>query len=227
MVMKLEKVIPLGRSLSEYTRLFSLSQLDLNKKILSVADGPASFNAEGTKMGIQVTSIDPIYQFSGVEINARFNQVLEPIINQVKATPKDWVWEYHKSPEDLRQNRIKAIELFLEDYDRGKEKARYQTQELPNLSFEPDSFNLALCSHFLFLYSEHYDYQFHYDSILEMLRVSQEVRIFPLLTLMLEKYPYLDRIVADFTTLGYATSIVKVEYEFQKGGNQMLVINKY
>ncbi len=227
MVMKLEKVIPLGRSLSEYTRLFSLSQLDLNKNILCVADGPASFNAEGTKMGIQVTSIDPIYQFSGAEIKVRFNQVLEPIINQVKATPKDWVWEYHRSPQDLRQNRIKAIELFLEDYDRGKEEGRYQIQELPNLSFEPDSFDLALCSHFLFLYSEHYDYQFHYDSILEMLRVSQEVRIFPLLTLMLEKYPYLDRIFADFTSLGYVTSIVKVEYEFQKGGNQMLVINKY
>jgi len=226
MVMKLEKVIPLGRSLSEYTRIFSLSQLDLNKKILGVADGPASFNAEATKIGIQVTSIDPIYQFSGAEIKARFNQVFDRVMSQVKATPKDWVWEYHKSPEDLRQNRIKAIELFLEDYDRGKEKGRYQIQELPNLNFKQDTFDLALCSHFLFLYSEYYDYQFHYDAILEMLRVSQEVRIFPLLTLMLEKSPYLDRIVADFTSLGYATSIVKVEYEFQKGGNQMLVINQ-
>ena len=52
------------------------------------------------------------------------------------------------------------------------------------------------------------------------------MRIFPLLTLMLEKSPHLDRIIEDFTTLGYTTSIVPVEYEFQKGGDRMLVIKK-
>lgn len=225
--MKLEKVVPFGRSLEEYTKIFDLVGLDLNKNILGVGDGPASFNAEATKMGEKVTSIDPIYKFSAAEISARFNEVIDDIINQVKATPNDWVWKYHKSPEDLRKNRIKAIELFLQDYDRGKEEGRYQTQELPNLSFEKDSFDLALCSHFLFLYSEQYNYQFHYDSILEMLRVSKEARIFPLLTLMLEKSPHLDRIIEDFTALGYLTSIVTVEYELQKGGDRMLVIKKY
>lgn len=227
MAMKLEKVVPFGRSLEEYTKIFDLVGLDLNKNILGVGDGPASFNAEATKMGEKVTSIDPIYKFSAAEISARFNEVIDDIINQVKATPNDWVWKYHKSPEDLRKNRIKAIELFLQDYDRGKEEGRYQTQELPNLSFEKDSFDLALCSHFLFLYSEQYNYQFHYDSILEMLRVSKEARIFPLLTLMLEKSPHLDRIIEDFTALGYLTSIVTVEYELQKGGDRMLVIKKY
>ena len=226
MAMKLEKVVPFGRSLEEYTKIFDLVGLDLNKNILGVGDGPASFNAEATKMGEKVTSIDPIYKFSAAEISARFNEVIDDIINQVKATPNDWVWKYHKSPEDLRKNRIKAIELFLQDYDRGKEEGRYQTQELPNLSFEKDSFDLALCSHFLFLYSEQYNYQFHYDSILEMLRVSKEARIFPLLTLMLEKSPHLDRIIEDFTALGYLTSIVTVEYELQKGGDRMLVIKK-
>ena len=226
MAMKLEKVVPFGRSSEEYTQMFNLVALDLNKKILGVGDGPASFNAEATKMGAKVISIDPIYKFSAAEIKARFNQVIDNIINQVKASPKDWVWKYHKSPEDLRKNRIKAIEIFLQDYERGKEEARYQTQELPNLSFKKDSFDLALCSHFLFLYSEHYDYQFHYDSIAEMLRVSQQVRIFPLLTLMLKKSPYLDRIIKEFTALGYTTSIVKAEYELQKGGNEMLVIDR-
>ncbi len=226
MVVKLEKVVPFGRSLEEYTQMFDLSELDTNKNILGVGDGPASFNAEATLMGAKVISIDPIYKFSAVEIKERFDRVADNIINQVKATPKDWVWKYHKSPEDLRKNRIKALELFLQDYDRGKEEGRYQIQELPNLNFKENSFDLALCSHFLFLYSEHYDYQFHYDSILEMLGVSKQVRIFPLLTLMLEKSPYLDRIIKDFTALGYTISIVKVEYELQKGGNEMLVIDK-
>jgi hypothetical protein len=45
MVVKLDKVIPFGRSLDEYTKIFSLSKSDLNRKILGVGDGPASFNA--------------------------------------------------------------------------------------------------------------------------------------------------------------------------------------
>jgi hypothetical protein len=57
-----------------------------------------------------------------------------------------------------------------------------------------------------------------------MLRVSQEVRIFPLLTLMLQRSPYLDRITQELQELGYTVSIVKVEYELQKGGNEMLWI---
>ena len=85
---------------------------------------------------------------------------------------------------------------------------------------------MALCSHFLFLYSEHYDCDFHLAAIQEMLRVSQEVRIFPLLTLMQKTSPYLDFIVTEFTNLGYSTSIVKVTYELQPGGNKMLVIKK-
>ncbi len=72
MAMQLEKVVPLGRSLDEYIKMFALSEADFNQRILGVGDGPASFNAEATKLGFNITSIDPIYQFSGAEILARF-----------------------------------------------------------------------------------------------------------------------------------------------------------
>ncbi|MCU0533885.1 MAG: SAM-dependent methyltransferase [Hydrococcus sp. Prado102] len=222
--MKLEKVVPFGRSLDEYIKMFALSETDLQKSILGVGDGPASFNAQATKMGRNVTSIDPIYQFEKKEIRTRFNEVVDNIIEQIQASPNDWVWSYHKSPDDLRNNRIKAIEAFISDYDRGKQEDRYQIGELPKLKFQDNRYELVLCSHFLFLYSEHYDYQFHYDSILEMLRVGKEVRIFPLLTLMLERSPYCDRIVRELSDRGYTVKIIKVEYELQKGGNEMLAI---
>jgi hypothetical protein len=57
-----------------------------------------------------------------------------------------------------------------------------------------------------------------------MLRVSHEVRIFPLLTLMLERSPYLDDIVSTLKTEGYSVEIRQVPYELQKGGNEMLSI---
>ncbi|WP_315788095.1 SAM-dependent methyltransferase [Fischerella sp. JS2] len=224
MAMKLEKVVPFGRSLDEYVQMFNLTKSDLHKRILGVGDGPASFNAEATKMGVQVTSIDPIYQFSGDEILKRFHEVVDNIIDQVKASPNDWIWSYHKSADNLRLNRVQAINKFISDYDQGKQEKRYLIGELPKLNFPDKEYDIALCSHFLFLYSDHHDYQFHFDAIKEMLRVSQEVRIFPLLTLMLQRSPYLDRITQELQELGYTVSIVKVEYELQKGGNEMLLI---
>ena len=224
MAMQLEKVVPFGRSLDEYFKMFALEDLPLKTRILGVGDGPASFNAEATKIDANVISVDPIYQFSGAEIQRRFDEVVNDIIRQVQATPDDWVWSYHKSPEDLRNNRYQAIKEFLRDYDRGQREGRYQVGELPKLNFDDREFDLALCSHFLFLYSDLYDYQFHYESIREMLRVSREVRIFPLLTLRLQPSPHLDRIVREFSHLGYQVSIERVKYELQKGGNEMLKI---
>lgn len=226
MAMQLEKVVPFGRSFDEYQKMFNLSDTDLQKRILGVGDGPASFNAEATQRGYQVTSIDPIYQFGAEEIWQRFNQVVDNIIDQVKATPDDWSWSYHKSADNLRQNRFKAIQTFLDDYETGKQAGRYQIGELPNLNFNVNEFGIALCSHFLFLYSDYLDLQFHQDSIAAMLDVSQEVRIFPLLTLMLQRSPHLDPVIEQCRAKGYVVSIEKVGYELQKGGNEMLRLQK-
>ena len=227
MVVKLDKVVPFGRSLDEYIKMFDLSPEDLQKHILGVGDGPASFNAEGTAKGYDITSIDPVYQFDGAGIKQRFDAVVDNIIDQVIATPNNWVWSYHKDPQQLKARRIKALELFLQDYHQGKQAGRYLTQELPNLDFADKSFDLALCSHFLFLYSEQCDRHFHMAAIEEMLRVSKEVRIFPLLTLMQETSPYVEDAIAQFSSLGYLTSIVKVDYELQPEANKMLVIKHH
>lgn len=224
MAMQLEKVVPFGRSFDEHIKIFNLSDLDLTKRILGVGDGPASFNAEATKIGANITSVDPLYEFSDEEILQRFNQVVDIVIEQIKATPDDWVWSYHKSVNDLKHNRVQVINKFISDYNIGKQQGRYQVGELPNLKFKDKEYDIALCSHFLFLYSEHYNYQFHFDAIREMLRVAKEVRIFPLLTLMLQRSPYLEQIMQQFREMGHSVAIIKVQYELQRGGNEMLVI---
>jgi hypothetical protein len=226
MAMQLDAVVPFGRSLDEYTHMFNLTVRDLSQRILGVGDGPASFNAEASQRGGTVVSIDPIYCFTGAEILQRFNAVVDNIIGQVKATSDDYVWGYHKSPEDLRHHRKQAIQKFLADYELGKKGDRYQVGELPTLQFADGAFDLALCSHLLFLYSQHLDYEFHSSSVLEMLRVSQEVRIFPLLTLMLERSPHLDPLMIDLRQAGYRVEVVQVAYELQKGGTEMLVIRR-
>ncbi len=226
MAMQLKEIVPFGRSFDEYCQMFNLTTTDLAGKVIGVGDGPASFNAEATGQGYQVISVDPVYQFSGSEIQTRFDAVVDQIIDQVKNSPDDWVWSYHSSPENLRSNRVAALQTFLQDYEIGKATGRYVIGKLPQLPFPAQQFSLALCSHLLLLYSQQLDAEFHLRSIQEMLRVATEVRIFPLLTLMRERSPHLEQITNFFKDQGYAVSVQTVAYELQKGGNQMLVIRR-
>jgi hypothetical protein len=225
MVIKLDKVVPFGRLLSEYQLIFHLTPWDIERKILDVAGGPASFNAEMHRLGYFVTSIDPIYELTSQEIQQRFDECVDNIIEQVKMTPNDWVWNYHKSPEDLRSNRKKALDIFLADYEQGKAEKRYIPGALPDIPIN-EHYDLVLCSHFLFLYSEQLDYDFHRNSIFNLLKQSHEVRIFPLLTLDLKQSPHLAPIREELHELGYYTEIFQVDYELQRGGNEMLKIQQ-
>jgi hypothetical protein len=74
----------------------------------------------------------------------------------------------------------------------------------------------------LFLYSEHFSEEFHVQSLKELFRVANEVRIFPLLELGAGRSRHLDPVVARLRAKGCAVSIETVGYEFRKGGNQML-----
>ena len=107
--MKLEEVVPWGRSLTEYQLMFDLSEQDLNSKILGCGDGPASFNAEMTKLGHSVVSlvfalpsaIDPIYQFSAEQIEKRVRASYEPVISQVKQNSNDYIWNNFRDADEL------------------------------------------------------------------------------------------------------------------------------
>ncbi|MGD1952093.1 MAG: SAM-dependent methyltransferase [Leptolyngbyaceae cyanobacterium] len=224
MAVKLDTVVPFGRSFDEYVKMFGLTETELQQPILSVADGPASFNAEGTRLGYRIRSVDPLYCFDAAQIKQRFDAVVDNIINQVENSLDDWVWSYHHSPGGLRKNREAAIELFCQDFEQGRAAGRYAVGELPQLNYPDTAYRLGLCSHFLFLYSEQFDQTFHLDAICEMLRVCREVRIFPLLNLDLNPSPHLDFVMTALTSMGYQCDIQSVVYEFQRNGNKMLKI---
>jgi hypothetical protein len=94
---------------------------------------------------------------------------------------------------------------------------------LPSLPFADDSFGLALCSHFLFLYGEQLDLEFHIGSLVELLRVASEVRVFPLLELGGFRSRHLRPVIDALNRRDCRAEIVSVPYEFQKGGDEMLV----
>lgn len=224
--MNLEKVVPFGRSFAEYEKMFMLGTDDLAKRIVGIGDGPASFNAEMYARGHEVVSVDPIYVHTAQQIESQFYEVVDNIIAQVRATPCDWVWTHHRSPEHLKENRVNALRQFVRDYESETASGRYVVGALPALDFSDGAFELALCSHFLFLYSDHLSYEFHRASIFEMLRVAAEVRVFPLLTLKSRMSAYVQPLLVELKGKRYAVTVEKVGYEFQRGGNEMLCIRR-
>lgn len=225
MSFELKTVVPWGRNLLEYQAMFSLSNEDLRKKIISFGDGPASFNAEQKKKENSVFSLDPVYAFSKKEIAQRIQETKEEVYQQVKSNIENFVWKDIKSPEDLLAVRLTAMEAFLEDFDKGINEGRYIAHSMPEKTpFVENSFDIGLSSHFLILYSK-LGLSFHIESITEMLRVCKEIRIFPLVNLNSKKSEVLEGILAHFGNL-YTCKIDQVDYEFQKGANKMLVIKK-
>lgn len=225
MAFKLKDIVPWGRSFAEYEAMFALKAIDLEKDILGCADGPASFNYQMAKIGRKVVSVDPVYCFTRKEIRSRITNTFEVVLRQVKENMDDVVWDHIRSVEELGEVRRAAMECFLSDYDSGKSEGRYVCGSLPELQFDDRQFDIALCSHFLFLYSSHLSVQNHIDSIKELCRVAQEVRIFPILELGSKISRHFDAVSNYFREAGYVVETRFVDYEFQKGGNQMMKIH--
>ena len=202
--------------------MFNLSAESMRSGVLDCGGGPASFVAEMTARGHRAISVDPVYRFSGPEIRARFETTADQMLSQVRATPDDWVWSYHRDPEDLLANRRAALGIFLADYESGLREGRYVIGELPALPFSSGSFAVAVCSHLLFLYSELLSERFHNEALMELCRVAREVRVFPLLTLKREPSAYLRAVRSAVDRAGWRSEIVGVDYELMRGGNQML-----
>ena len=222
--MKLKEVVPLGRTFTEYKNMFNLHKIDLNKKILDCGGGPSSFNYEMKIQNREVTTIDPLYQFNKEDIEKRIDETFGDVIAQAKASKDDFVWKTIKTVEELAETRMSAMKTFLNDFEAGKKEKRYITAELPHLPFKDCEFDLALSSHFLFLYSDVLSLDFHVKAIDEMLRVADEVRIFPLLDLSTDKSRHVEEIIKIFKEKEVLVSIETVDYEFQKGGNQLMKI---
>jgi hypothetical protein len=138
------------------------------------------------------------------------------MIDQVRQQPQQFVWDYIRSPEHLEEVRLGAMDLFLLDFG-PESRDRYIAASLPDIS--AGKFDLALCSHFLFLYSDWLDAHFHVESIRAMLRAADEVRIFPITDLAGRPSPHLTRVQETFRT-----NRVRVAYEFLRGANEMLVV---
>ena len=206
--------------------MFALTDDDLRVKTVGCGDGPASFNAEATRRGSKVVSCDPIYRYDVDQLRSRIAATYDEILEQTRRNAGEFVWTTIHSVDELGRVRMAAMNEFLDDYPTGRAEGRYIDAELPNLPFSDSSFDLALSSHFLFLYTTQLGEAFHRAAIREMCRVAREVRIFPLLALGAIASALVEPLMGELREQGFTASIDDVPYEFQRGGNKMMRIRR-
>jgi hypothetical protein len=220
---ELRQTVPWGRSFDEYVRMFALGERELGLRIVGCGDGPASFNVEMFRRGNRVISVDPLYRFSAAEIAQRVHEIAGDMVEGARRKADAFVWTDFQSPEELGRRRLEIMQLFLADYEIGRREGRYVDSALPAVPFSDGEFDLALCSHLLFTYSNLFNANDHVSAIREMCRVAREARIFPVLDMFDGgRSRHLDSVMERLREQGFTAELVCVPYEFQRGGNEML-----
>ena len=223
--MELDRVVLLGRTFEEYRRYFALDVAALKgKAILDVAAGVSSFCAEAHDHGLNVTAADRIYRLAADDIAPRCAQDLDYVLQSLDGLDV-YRWVVYRDPTHVRDLRARAYKRFLQDF-RAQGHARYIPIDLPKLPFADRQFDLALASYLLLVYEDKLSYEFHRDSIREILRVAGEARIYPIVNFKAERSQYLDRLRADPELADLAFHVVETDFEFLRGSNYYLSITR-
>jgi len=222
--MVLDKVVLLGRTLDEYRRYFTLDLDQLRgRAILDVAAGVGSFCAEARDLGLDVTAFDVIYDWPRREIESRCGPDLDHVLQAI-ASLQTYRWDFYKSADNLRRFREKAYRTFLADYQTGR-GIRYVPGRLPKLPFRDGQFDLTLVSYFLLVYEDQFDYEFHKQSILEIMRVTRgEARLYPIVSFEAKRCGYIDRFKRDPALEHLSFEDVRTDFEFLVGSNFFLSV---
>ncbi len=228
MPLNFENIAITGRIFEEYSAFFDLELEDLkSKKILDCPSGASSFVQTLKQNGIFAKGVDIIYKFTKDEIEKQGIKTLEKIY-QNTSWMDAYKMDFYKTKENHKKYREDALKGFLKDYNLDD----YIYCELPNLPFENKEFDLLLSSHLFFVYDDRLDYDFHKNSILEMLRVSKEVRLFPLVDIQNSKVleeknfsPFVYKIIEELSK-DFKCEIIKTDFEFQVKANYYLKIFK-
>lgn len=214
-------IVSWGRTAEEYEAFFGLADVPQSARVLDCGAGPASFCAEWTRRGRRVVAADPIYASPAEEIGAGFEPTADRMLEGMRRAHGRFRWAEYGSPERVVEVRRTALKDFLDDFGDERSTGRYVAAGLPHLPFASGAFDLVLCSHLLFLYSDELGLDAHVDALAEMLRVGREVRVFPLLDMSGGPSSHLEGCVAELRRVADA-EIIDVPYEFRAGDTSML-----
>jgi SAM-dependent methyltransferase len=226
-----------SRSAAEYRAMFGLTPPDLaNASVLDCCAGGASFTAElaaeraagpGSGSGsdnARVLAVDPVYAIDRRDLADRVHGALRDGDRIIDAHADRFEWRWYGTPERRTAMRRAAARRFLRDF--GAHPGRYVAAALPHLPLADGSFDLVLCSHALFTWSDQLDAAWHRAALDELVRVSRrEVRIYPLVVQGTGRsVDFFDELRSHLHAAGHITQLTPVPYRFQRSAHAMLVV---
>ncbi|MEU7041112.1 class I SAM-dependent methyltransferase [Streptomyces varsoviensis] len=213
-----------ARSFDEYRAMFALSDDDLALRVLDCPGGSASFTALAGERGTDAVAVDPQYGVGRAELGKLVEREIAHKHAFMTENAAKFVWSWFGDAERYTRLRTEAARTFAADLRARPE--RYVEGSLPSLPFPERSFDLVLSSHLLFSYGAQLDEAFHLSSLIELARVARrQVRLFPLVHHTSDiRYEPLDRLRKALDGFGVASRIDRVDYAFQPGGDEMLVL---
>ena len=240
-----------GRTLAEYRRIFALDEardLAAGARVLDVAAGPSSFNAEATARGVRATSVDPLYGLrrEAVELAAREDHAR--VAAQMRAKPglmRPGAGSFPDLESAIAERRA-AAERFLGDYEDGFLQGRYVGGALPALPFADGAeaggdvggegsakagagYDLVLCGRLLFLHAGLFDHAFHVAACRELVRVTRaggEARVHPLCGGDGRRYARLEELRAELAAEGIESEVRPVRGAFFHAADATLVLRR-
>ncbi|MDB4868021.1 MAG: SAM-dependent methyltransferase [Cohnella sp.] len=220
------RIVFIGRTFDEYMSMFNLRKEDLiGQKILDCPAGACSFTAIANQLGADVTATDIAYFHDVESLEEKGFHDVEHAMEQMEKVQSNYIWDYFKSVKVLSNHRTQALSDCISHMKQSP--SCYIPSILPALPFDDKQFDLTLSAHFLFTYADRLNYQFHLQTIQELMRVTkQEIRFFPLVDLYCRRYEHLDKLIDYIHSEGYSSEEIVVPYEFQTGANRMLRIKK-
>jgi len=217
-------IIVSSRPYGEYTAMFGLTDDEvLAGPVLDCPGGAGPFGAEVRARGGEAVSVDPAYAQPPGELVARARVEFDRGIRYLEQNRDSYVWTFFSSADDLRRRRMAALEDFARDFAGPDD--RYVVASLPGLPFADGAFRLVLSGYLLFAYPDHLDEAAHEVALRELLRVARdEVRVFPLIDTAYVRYPAIDDLRRRLGEDGVDSEVRRVDYEFQRGGDEVLVL---
>lgn len=213
----------IGRTFSEYQQMFDFDPATWSgQRILDCPAGPCSFVAEAHDHGIEAIGVDKLYDRSPAELSEICAADIETATAGFNGVEDLFVWEFYGDVSELRAYRERAASRFLSDYAHNGD--RYVHANLPATPFPDRAFDLVLSAHFLFLYDDRLSDEFHLEAVRELLRISGQLRVFPLHGFDAERSEFVGELVESLQSAGYTTDVRVVPFEFQRGANKMLVV---
>lgn len=208
-----------SRSYAEYRAMFDLPAA-LPGRILDCCAGGSGFTAAVPG----AVAADPAYAQSFAELETAVRRGTAQGGGIVTDHPEHFTWEWYGSVERRDAMRAEAADAFVTD--RRRRPWCYPAAALPDLPFADGAFDLVLCSHLLFTWSDQLDQQWHLAALTELSRIGADVRIFPLVVQRTgEPVPFLESVRRELAAAGIETQVRQVPYEFQRGGDRMLVLS--